>query len=109
MTRCDQAPLSMGFHRQEYWSRLPFPPLGDLSDSGIRLMSLASPTLAGGFFTTSVTWEAPGQILPVFKYMKDDDIKENLYGPRGPSRRNVSVQCFENFLKIKLSQNCMLP
>ena len=109
VTLCDKSPLSMGFHRQEYWSRLPFPPLGDLSDSGIKLASLIFPALAGGFFTTSGTWDAPRQILPVLKYMKDDDIKENLCGPRGPSRRNASVQNFENFLKVKLSQNCMLP
>ena len=45
-----QAPLSMGFPRQEYWnSWLPFPPSGDLSDPGIKPMS---PALAGGFFTT---------------------------------------------------------
>ena len=31
-----QAPLSMGFSRQEYWSGLPFPPSGDLPDSGIK-------------------------------------------------------------------------
>ena len=43
-----QAPLSMGFSRQEYWSGLPCPPLGDLPDSGIKL---ASPVLADGFFT----------------------------------------------------------
>ena len=47
-----QAPLSMGFFRQEYWSGLPFPPLGDLSDPGIEPTSPESPTLAGGFFTT---------------------------------------------------------
>ena len=47
-----QAPLSMGFSRQEYWSGLPCPPPGDLPHSGIKLMSLKSPTLAGGFFTT---------------------------------------------------------
>ena len=46
-----QAPLSMGFSKQEYWSRLPCPPLGDLSDSGIKPTSLVSPALAGGFFT----------------------------------------------------------
>ena len=49
-----QAPLSMGFSRQEYWSGLPFPPSGDLPDSGIEPATLKSPTLAGGFFTTSV-------------------------------------------------------
>ena len=36
-----QAPLSMGFSRQEYWSRLPFPSPGDLSDPGIEPRSPA--------------------------------------------------------------------
>ena len=36
-----QAPLSMGFSRQKYWSGLPFPPPGDLPDPGIKLGSLA--------------------------------------------------------------------
>ena len=47
-----QAPLSMGFCRQEYWNGLPFPTPGDLPDPGITPMSLASPALAGGFFIT---------------------------------------------------------
>ena len=51
-----QAPLSMKFSRQDYWSGLPFPPPGDLPNPGIKPMSLASP-LAGGFFTT----EPPGK------------------------------------------------
>ena len=53
-----QAPLSMGFPRQEYWSELPFPPPGNISDSRIKTTSLVSPALAGGFFTTSTTWES---------------------------------------------------
>ena len=53
-----QAPLSMGFPRQEYWSALPFPPPGDLPDLGIEAVSLTSLALAGGFFTTSAPWEA---------------------------------------------------
>ena len=44
-----QAPLSMGFPKQEYWSGLPFPTPGDLPDPGIKP---ASPALAGGFFAT---------------------------------------------------------
>ena len=48
-----QAPLSMGFSRQEYWSGVPFPPQGDLPDPGIGPESLASPALADGFFTTA--------------------------------------------------------
>ena len=54
-----QAPLSMGFSRQEYWSGLPCPPPGDLPDPGIEPVSPAYPALGGGFFTISITWEAP--------------------------------------------------
>ena len=46
-----QAPLSVGFPRQEYWSGLPFPSSGDLPDPGIEPQS---PALAGGFFTTEL-------------------------------------------------------
>ena len=58
LTVAHQAPLSMGFSRQEYWSELPFPPPGDLPDPGIKTVSLTSPALAGRFFTTTTTWEA---------------------------------------------------
>ena len=57
-TVAHQAPLSMGFSRQEYWSGLPCPSPGDLPHLGIEPKSLMSPALAGGFFTTSATWEA---------------------------------------------------
>ena len=49
-----QAPLSVGFPRQEYWIGLPFPTLGDLPNPGVKPMS---PALAGRFFTT----ESPGK------------------------------------------------
>ena len=49
-----QVPLSMGFPRQEYWIGLPFPTPGDLSNTGIKLLS---PALAGGFFAA----ESPGK------------------------------------------------
>ena len=52
-----QAPQSMGFSRQEYWSGLPFPPPRDLPDPGIESASLTFAALAGRFFTTSATWE----------------------------------------------------
>ena len=51
-----QAPLSMGFSRQEYWRGLPFPTPGDLPNPGIEPASLASPVLAGGFFNHCATW-----------------------------------------------------
>ena len=53
--------LSMGFSRQGHWSGLPFPPLGDLPDSGIEP---ASPALGGRFFTT----EPPGKPLVLFTF-----------------------------------------
>ena len=58
VTRPCQAPLFMGFSRQEYWSGLPCPLPGDLPDPGIEPTSLTPPALADAFFTTSVTWEA---------------------------------------------------
>ena len=58
-TVAHQAPLSMGFLRQEYWSGLPFSSSGDLPDLGIEPLS---PRLAGGFFTT----EPPKK--PVYRY-----------------------------------------
>ena len=54
-----QAPPSMGFSRQEYWSGLPFRPPGDLLHPGIEPMSPVAPALAGGFYTT----EPPGKPL----------------------------------------------
>ena len=54
-----KAPLSMGFSRQEYWSGLPFPTLGNLPDPGIEHTSPVSPSLAGRSFTT----EPPGKLM----------------------------------------------
>ena len=50
-TIAHQVPLSMGFSRREYWSRLPFSPPEDLPHPGINLMFLVSPALVGRFFT----------------------------------------------------------
>ena len=52
-TVAHQAPLSMEFSRQEYWSVLPCPTPGDLPDTGIEPSSPASPEMAGGFSTTA--------------------------------------------------------
>ena len=58
-TVAHQAPLSVEFSRQEYWSQLPFPTPGDLPDPEIEPKSPASPALASEFFTT----EPPGKPL----------------------------------------------
>ena len=60
-TAAFQAPLSMGFPRQEYWSEVPFPTPGDLPDPGIELASLEFSVLAGKIFTCSATaWRLVG-------------------------------------------------
>ena len=56
-TAAHQAPLSVKFPRQEYWSRLPFLTPGDLPDPEINPLSPVFPALAGGFFTICATWE----------------------------------------------------
>ena len=66
-----QAPLSVGFSRQEYWSGFPWPPPRDLPNPGMESISLRPLALAGGFFTSSTTWEALDfwswqQFLPSF-------------------------------------------
>ena len=55
MDHSPPAPLSMGFLKQEYWNVLPFPPPGDLPNTGIKPASFVFPVLAAGFFTTSAT------------------------------------------------------
>ena len=60
-----QAPLSIGFPRQEYWSGLLFPSPGDLSQPG---MELASPALAGGFFTTEPSGK-PNVVVSSIDYL----------------------------------------
>ena len=62
-TVAHQAPLSMGFPSQEYWSELPFPSPEDLPDPGIKDMS---PALAGRFFTT----EPPGKLRSACPFSK---------------------------------------
>ena len=57
-TVAHQAPLSIVFSRQEYWSGLLCPPSGDLPYPGIQSPPLMSPELTGRFFTTSATWGA---------------------------------------------------
>ena len=59
-----QAPLSMGFSRQEYWGGLPFPFPGDLPNPGIKLASPVSLALQ----TDSLPTEPPGKPFPINGY-----------------------------------------
>ena len=64
----------MGFSRQEYWSELPCPPLGDLPDPGIEPESLMSPALGGGSLPL-----APPRKTPIFRKRKIKKIGEHMY------------------------------
>ena len=66
---CNQPGSSaLRFPRQEYWRGLPLPPSGDLLNLGTEPGSRESPSLAGGFFTWSATWEAPPLFIVLFLF-----------------------------------------
>ena len=93
-TAAHQSPSSLGFSRQEYWTELPFPSPGDLPGPEIEPMSLVSPELAGGFFTT----ESPGKPYHqewseshsvVFNSLRPHGLKS----PWNPPGQNTGVGC----------------
>ena len=100
-----QDPLSMRFLRQEYWSGLQFPPPGDLSNPGIKPTSLVSPQLAGGFFTTSATWEALVTNIQIFSFTLESFLLSIL--PHSSSElttamTSVTIDQFKMFLKSQI-------
>ena len=68
-TVAHQAPLCMGFSRQEHWVGLPGPLPGDLPYPGIEPVSLMSPAMAGMFFTTRATWDWMLIIIEYISYL----------------------------------------
>jgi len=70
------------FSRQEYWSGLPCPLPGDLSDPGIQPSSLKSPALAGRFFTTSTTGGSPTYTLPYVQYITSRSLMYDTVNPK---------------------------
>ena len=82
-----QAPLSMGFSRQEHWSGLPWPPSGDLPNPGMEPSSLISSAQANRFFTTRATWEAH-QSHCHGVYSDIESAKETYYANDGYLRNN---------------------
>ena len=75
-----KAPLPMEFSRQEYWSRLPFPSLGDLPDPKIQPVSLVSPTLQADSLPT----EPPGKIIhdiDIYNYTLSQHLLITYYAP----------------------------
>ena len=85
-----QAPLSMGFSRQEHWSRLPLPPPGDLPHPGMELASLA---LAGRYFTI----EPPGKPrICIYSYVNDILCREYSWKDRCDSLRGEGIWVAED-------------
>ena len=90
-----QAPLSMGFSRQEYWSGLPWPPAGDLPNSGIE-SSPASPALQADSLLLS-HWGSPYKIEGdhnLYRNLEKDDITSVRVGrrPCGGTRESISEE-----------------
>ena len=84
-----QAPLSMGYSRQEYWSGFPCLPLGDIPDPGIEPATLTSPALAGGFLPLV----PPGKIRDTVVYMQHKPVFFPLYKNRFRLGVNLSRNC----------------
>ena len=93
-----QVPLSMGFSQQEYWSEFPFPPPGDLPHPGTELVS---PTLGGGFFTTSATWEAQIQFI-----LLDFHFKEFSFFPLSFSLKTISPVIYLHLCNFLIQTHC---
>ena len=96
-TLAHQAPLSMEFSRQEYWSRLPCTPPGYLPNPGIEPMSLLSPALAGRFFTKQnnhlyIKWNA---LIPRLEFM----VGRNAFNEDFFHSKNVDTLSARHFVK----------
>ena len=103
-----QVPLSMGFSRQEYWSGLPFPSPGDRPNPEVKSMSLTSPALAAGFFTTNTTWEAREQLEAnkrdnleeMNSFLERYSILRQNQGEIGNMNRTITSTKIETLIKI---------
>ena len=84
-------PLSTGFSKQKYFSRLPFPPPGDLPNPGIEPTPLKSPALAGRLFTTSATSEAPSK-QPGILLLKRNPQEKQVEQLHGRGSREESME-----------------
>ena len=97
-TTAHQAPLSMGFPKQEYYSGLPCPPPGDLPNPRIKLVSLIVSCIGRWVLYRWATWEA---LFPVYLLIKYTDIYPNIkgwYGEGGGFRMgNTCIPVADSF------------
>ena len=101
-----QVPLSVGFSRQEYRSGLPFPPPGDLPDSGTEHTSLMSPALAGGFFITEPQWK-PQTAITVFICYNSGGFQDLLEGKVQSEESHVSLRYASFLFPVTFPPNSM--
>ena len=110
-TVAHQAPLSMGFSRQEYWSGLPFPSPGDLPNPGIEPASLASPALQADSLLLSHHLKSQEScIYPGDRASTSDG--ERREGPRGPGKEKTEKgrrMSRESHLGGDPRRKCKLP
>ena len=113
-----QTPLSTGCSRQEYWSGLPFLPPGGLPDLEIELKSLASPALAGRFFTTEPLEKPPSKCCCCVTSVVSSSVRPHRRQPPRLPRpwdspgKNTGVGChfLLQYMKVKsestVAQSC---
>ena len=92
-TAACEAPMSMRFYRQEYWSGLPFPPPGHLLSPGIKPTSPVSPALAGGWSlyhwaTWDLSWSQTSDHRERVSVSCGSGITFTLSGPKSPSEKD---------------------
>ena len=105
-TVAHQAPLSMGFSRQEYWSELPYPPIGDLPNPGIEPVSPASPIyIAGGFFTTEPSGK-PQRANRKARCLERDRAMGNRFSYSWGSQVRAGGKTFPTPLPLECCQGC---
>ena len=105
-TAACQTPLSMGFSRQEYWSELPYPSIGDLPNPGTEPVSPASLIYdAGGFFTTEPSGK-PKRLTEKPSVWKGTGPWETASAAGGQPSEGWGAQAFPTPLALECCQGC---
>ena len=98
MDYAHQAPLLLGFSKQEYPSGLPFPSLGDLPKPEMEPVSLMFPALEGTFSTTTTTWEASDFSFNFSFYIGDIQMINNVVIVSGGQKRYSAIHIHVSIL-----------
>ena len=96
-----QAPLSLGFFRQKYWSELPFPSPGDLHNTGIKPLTLTYPALVVGFFIP-VAPSGKSKAISYYCQLKNNKVFIYLF-----MLFLADLHCFMGFSLVAESEGCL--